>query len=102
MRRFVYCESPLERKLNCTPRGSDSSTILIAAAVAVGTRLVSSTSLQPRRLLKPQVWSVSHKEAQPNRPRVWDFCCDSRGNSNRTDMHTQAEQRAHEIEASSP
>ena len=35
-----------------------------------------------------------------NRPRVWDFCCDSPGNSSRTDMHTQAEQRAYEVEAS--
>ena len=40
------------------------------------------------------------EDQKPNRPRVWDLCCDSRGNSSRTDMHTQAEQRAHEIEAS--
>jgi hypothetical protein len=40
------------------------------------------------------------EDQKPNRPRVWDFCCDSRGNSSRTDMHTQAEQRPCEIEAS--
>ncbi len=35
-----------------------------------------------------------------NRPRVRDFCCDSPGNSSRTEMHTQAKQRAYEVEAS--